>query len=230
METVDIVREVVSNIDNAIALTSIVDNADGTYLLNTNDTLHLQDGFPLVIGGNDYTIVTVVKDVSVLISGSVLPVLTSFNVYAPVYFHGTVIRVNAEMKTTADAQNIFSRTPFIYLKEVLTDKVNSKFNKSPIEKETTLKILFLTQSKFKDWKTTEHYSKSIYQMTNLANRFIESCYANKTIWEFQDYEMIPHANFGVYVDNGHNKSIFEDQLSGIEMNISLPFLRQDECN
>lgn len=232
METVDIIREIVEGLELTFFAKTITDNGNGTFTLATNDTLHLQENFPLVIGVNSYTIKTVTKDVSIVLSGSVIPNVTSFEVYTPRYYHGTVIKAKGEMENGVNAHNIYDRTPFIYLKEILTDKVNSKFKVTPFEKETSLQLLFLTQSKLHDWKTTDHYEKSIYPMANLVKNFINALYDSKHIGRFEDYETINHVNFGVYVtDKGNTKSIFSDQLSGVELNITLPFRKQPlACN
>lgn len=61
-------------------------------------------------------------------------------------------------------------------------------------------------------------------MANLVKNFINTLYNSKYIGRFEDYETINHVNFGVYVtDKGNTKSIFSDQLSGVELNITLPF-------
>ena len=96
--TVDIIKRVVAAIDNTFKVSSIIDNSDGTYTLETCDTLHLQENFPLVIDGNDYLVNEVVADTSITIAGSVLPTATSFEIYPPVYFHGTVIKAMEDMK------------------------------------------------------------------------------------------------------------------------------------
>jgi hypothetical protein len=227
METVDIIREIVEDIDNSFTATSIVDNGDDTYTIETNDTLHLQVGFPLTIGAVEYEITALTKDVSITISGASVPVLTTFDVYAPVYYHGTVVRVVAEMTTQAQAQNVFSRTPFIYLREILRDKKQSRYSQSNIDRETDLQILILTQCKPEDWNTADHYTKSIYPMANLTNRLIEAIYRNRKIGKFEEYETANHVNFGVYVtDKGNKANIFVDKLSGIELNITLPIKKQ----
>lgn len=232
METVDIIREVVEAINSTFTAKTITDNLDGTFTLTTCDTLHLQDGFPLKINGNDYEIITVTKDASILISGAFLPAIKIFPIYLPTYYHGSVIKVQAEISGGADASNLFARTPFIYLKEILTDKNNSKYNQSPIEKVPTLQMLFLTQCKYTDWKIVDHYAKSIQQMRNLVDRFILSLYADKRIGKFQDYDTVNHVNFGVWVtDKGEMKHLFNDNLSGIELKISPPILKQNaQCN
>jgi hypothetical protein len=227
METVDIIREVVEAISIEFTAKTITENANGTYTLTTDDTLHLQEGFSITIGAVTYEILTVVKDALITINGISLPTIKVFNIYPPVYYHGTVRKVKAEIKGATTAQNVFARTPFIYLREIIEDNVNTKYANSTIEKTTDLQILFLTQCNYADWKIVDHYSKSIGPMRNLVENFVDKLYKNKMIGRFENYRAKPHVNFGVYVtDKGETKSIFTDNLSGIEMNITLPFKRQ----
>lgn len=227
METVDIIREVVEAINIEFTAKVITDNANGTYTLTTDDTMYLQEKFSITIGAVVYEIKAVVKNVSITIEGSVLPTIKVFNIYAPVYYHGTVIKVKSEIAGETNAQNVFAHTPFIYLREIIEDENNSKYSDSPIAKTTDLQILFLTQCDYADWKIVDHYSKSIAQMRSLVDNFILRVYENKKIGEFDNYKTKNHVNFGVYVtDKGNNASIFTDNLSGIELNIRLPFKKQ----
>lgn len=226
METVDIIGEVVESINNVFVVKDITDNGDNTYTLTSCDTLHLQEGFPLTISGNSYEITDVIKDTSITISGSVLPTASSFTIYEPIYYHGTVIKVKSEMAGETDSHNVFSRTPFIYLREIIEDVYNSKYSGSPIEKTSKLQILVLTQANYIDWKIIDHYQQSIQPMKNLVDRLILALYASKKIGKFTEYTIKNHVNFGVYVtDKGNTKSIFTDNLSGCELNIEVPFLK-----
>lgn len=227
METVDIIREIVEAISIEFTAKTITNNGNGTYTLTTDDTMYLQEGFSITIGAVTYEILMVVKNTLITIKGSALPTIKVFNIYPPVYFHGTVIKVKAEMKGAVNAQNVFARTPFIYLREIIEDTVNTKYADSPIEKTTDLQILFLTQCNYADWTIVDHYSKSISQMRSLVENFVDKLYKNTKIGRFESYKAKPHVNFGVYVtDRGETKSVFTDNLSGIEMNITLPFKKQ----
>lgn len=230
METVDIIYDVVNAINKKIIIDSIVDNLDGTYTISTENTKWCQETFKINIGGNDYKVLIVDKDKEIVVSGATLPTGTSFDLYEPTYYHGTVINVNKEMKMGANAHNLYSRTPFIYLKELLKDSYNSSYNDSPIEKESDLVILFLTQCKYQDWNTIDHYSKSIAPMRALVEGFLSSLRKNINVGKFQAYDIINHVNFGVYTtDKGNTKSIFNEHLSGCELNIKIPITRQKNC-
>jgi len=231
-ETVDIVGNVFDEMNLTIEVDLIVDNGDGTYRIDTCKTKHLQEGFPITIDGNSYTIKTVVNNISITLSGSALPSVTEFEAYSPYYFHGTVIKVKDDMKAPQGSENLFSRTPFVYLKEIIKDTNFRKRSGSVLNRTTDLQIFFLTQAKFKDWKTVDHYEKSIAPMRNLVDMFIKALEKNVLIGDFAKTSdtTTPHVNFGVYVDSkGHTQSIFVDQLSGIELEITLPIRKEKDC-
>jgi hypothetical protein len=227
METTEIIETIVGGINNKLTVKTITDNNDNTYTITTNDTLWLQVHFPLKISGNDYTIIDIVKNVSFTVSGDALPNVSTIDIYEPTFYHGTVINVKQDMANP----DVYSRTPFIYLKELLEDDNFSKYSGSPIKKESDLVILFLTQCKMKDWKTVDHYTHSIAPMRNMVDKFIQSLYKSKLIGKFERYQTINHVNFGVYTtDKGMTKAIFNDQLSGIELRIKIPFIKQNCTN
>jgi hypothetical protein len=236
METVDIIREIVEGINKTIEIDSVVDNGDGTYTLLTCKTLYIQENFPITINSNDYTVTTVVKNTSIVVKGDVLPTADSFDLYAPYYFHGTVIKTKNEMETkkALNGDTQLAILPFTYLKEILRDKNFRAGSGSPFKKETDLQLFHLTYSDFTDWSTTDHYEKSVKQMTVMADLFIESANNHSLVAPFEDLPdtTTPRVNFGVYVDNGNETRIFVDQLSGVEQTLTLRFYGDDDscCN
>jgi len=234
METVDIIETIVDALTLTFKVDSVVDNGDDTYTIYTCNTLHLQVGYPVTINNVEYEILSIVRGVSITVSGSALPPTADFTIAAPLYFHGTVIKAQEDMLTIGDSDNVFNRTPFIYLKEIISDKKYASGSVSPLDRETTLRMFFLTMSDFANWKTAEHYEMSITPMRNLIENFIDKLEKSPLIGKFEDYETTNHVNFGVYVDaKGHTGSVFVDHLSGIELNITLPFYKQNRttnCN
>ena len=229
METADIIGQIVNELDYEIKVDSIVDESGGIYTVNVCETLHLQEGFPITIDGNDYTIEEVVNNTSIKLKGTVLPNVEEFNAYPVYYFHGTVIKLQDDMNAQKDASVLSTRMPFIYLREQLKDKRFTKYSDSPLGKLSDLVLLFLTESKYQDWKTVDHYEKAIAPMRNLTDMFIEAVNKSVLVRKFKEYDTINHVNFGVYSTNrGSKQALFTDQLSGIELDASFPFSK-DAC-
>lgn len=233
METVDVIQSVFDAMDLTVTVDSIVDNGNDTFTLFSCETKHLQEGFPLTIGANSYTITAINNNVSITLSGTIVPNVTSFEAYVPHYFHGTVIKVKDDMKAPQGSENLFSRTPFVYLKEIIKDTNYRRRSGNVLDRTSSLQIFFLTQSKFKDWSTINHYEKAIAPMRNLVNMFIESLFNSTLIGDFskEPDTTTPHVNFGVYVDSkGHTQSIFVDKFSGIELEINIPIKKEKPCD
>ena len=229
-ETVDIINTIVSGINKTFTAKNIVDNGDGTYTLNTCDTLYLQEKFILSIDSIDYLIETIGRDSFIKISGPTLPTLLTFEIYSAHYFHGTVIKTKNEIEVVRDmdGNGQLAIVPFIYLKEILSDTNFREGNGSPFSKESDLQLFYMTSSNFTDWKTTDHYEKSIVPMNRLVELFLDSAERSGLVGDFFDDPdtTTPRVNFGVNTVNGNTKALFVDQLSGIQQKIKLKFYKQ----
>ena len=224
LETTDIVEALVDELAFTFEATNVIDNTDGTYTLETCNTFHIQECFYITNDGNQYLVTKVIKDTSITIQGSFLPV-PMFDVYKPYFFHGTVIQTNLELSKQG---NVNGRTPFVYLLEILKDRFFE--DDSIVERESDLRLFFLTQANFEDWKNADHNEKAILPMRSLAYNFINTLKNNKKIAKFVEYEIINHVKFGVYTtEKGHEKKVFNDNLTGVELRITLPVMQDFEC-
>jgi len=227
IETVDIVESLVSQLDFTFIIDSCTDNLDGTYTLATCNTYQLQTlpNCPISIDGSSYVITEVVNNQSITIKGTSKPIVTEFAIPKPFYFHGTAIKTNIELSKI----DTFNKFPMVYLLEVLQDRFFARDEVN--ERETDLRLFFLAPSKFGEWTTDDHYKGAILPMRNLAYQFIKVLNDSKLINNFAEYTLINRVNFGVYVtDKGNESRIFNDDLSGVEMRITLPIKRNLNCN
>jgi len=229
-ETVDIVKSLVDSMSFTMTISSIIDNGDGTYTLNSCNTYYLQECFKVVYEGVSWTITNVDKNVSITIKPVLgtppIPTTLELNVYDPYYFHGTVIQTNLELEQISNSS---LKTPMIYLLEVLEDTFFNDDNR--LEREADLRLFFLTQANFVDWKTQDTYNNAIAPMRSLCYSFIDTLNSSKIISNFAQYRVINHTKFGVYMtDKGYEKRIFDDNLAGVELRITLPVVRVNNCN
>ena len=227
-ETVDIVKDLVSSMSFTFVATAMVDNG-GTYTFTTCNTYHLQECFEVTIDGAVFTITDVNKNVSItvkpILDSTPAPTVLTFSIYNPYYFYGTVIQTNLELEQISNSS---AKTPMIYLLEVAEDKFFS--NDNQLERESDLRIFFLTQANFVDWKTQDTYENAINPMRSLCYSFIDTLKASKIIGRFNEYRLTNHTKFGVYMtDKGYEQRIFNDNLAGVEMRISLPILQSNTC-
>jgi hypothetical protein len=84
---------------------------------------------------------------------------------------------------------------------------------------------------FQNWNTDDHYSNAIIPMRNLCFAFIEEVNNSFMFSDFTDYNLINHVKFGVFTDNkGHTNNFFNENLSGVEMRVTLPVYKNIACS
>lgn len=215
--TPDIIEELFDKINLKLVTSSIVDNGDD-FTLFTDDTLHLQAGFPLTIDSVVYQITAVEYCVSVTLTGASVPVLTEFNIYKPFYFHGTILATKNEQ---GDIQP-FDKTPMGYLMENIKDRFHNDF--STISRTSPIRIFFLSQNDWAGDTTDEHYEKVIKPMNNLLDNFINVLRHSNIIANFvkTEYNIINLTKFAEYENKtGAIKTIFDLNLGGCELQIEI---------
>ena len=228
-ETVDIVKDLVGSMSFTMTITLINDNGDDTYTLYSCNTYHLQECFKVLYEGANWTITNVDKNVSITIKpvldSTPIPTTMELDVYDPYYFYGTVIQTNLELEQISNSS---LKTPMVYLPTVLEDTFYNDDNR--LERESDIRLFFLTQANFADWKTQDTYTNAIEPMRALAYSFIDTLNDSKIISNFAEYRLTNHSKFGVYVtDKGYEKRIFNDDLAGVELRISLPIVQINNC-
>jgi hypothetical protein len=232
-ETVDIVKELISQLDIIVKFKSIVDNGDGTYTIETCNTGYLAPCSAFVLDAVNYEVINevgyeFVYNEKFTIKGNIIPTATEVTLDALKYYHGTVIATKQELKKKELSSDKF---PMAYLLEVLKDDFKNK-DDSRIDRVSPLRLFFLSETDENNWTTEEHYEFSIKPMRNLVYRFISHLNGSSTIGEFDDWSAENHAKFGVYISSkgGHTQRVFDDKLSGVELRINLPILKSRVCN
>ena len=231
-ETVDIVEELISQLDIVVKFKSIVDNGDSTYTIETCNTGYLFPCYDFQIDGIDYTVLNeegkeFVFNEKFTIKGDVVPTATEITLDSLKYYHGTVIATKEELARKELSSNKF---PMAFLLEVLKDDFNN-IDDSRVDRNSELRLFFLSETDEDNWTTNEHYEFSIKPMRNLVYKFIAHLNESNLIGKINSYSAINHAKFGVYLSSkgGHTKRIFNDKLSGVELMIDLPILKSRVC-
>jgi len=231
-ETVDIVEELISQLDIVVKFKSIVDNGDGTYTIETCNTGYLFPCYDFQIDGIDYTVLNeegkeFVFNERFTIKGNIAPIATEITLDSLKYYHGTVIATKEELARKELSSDKF---PMAFLLEILEDDFNNVFD-ARIDRNSQLRLYFLSETDENNWNTNEHYEFSIKPMRNLLYKFIAHLNESTMIGDFDSYRAINHAKFGVFVSSkgGHTERIFNDKLSGVELRIDLPILKSGAC-
>ena len=232
VETVDIVKELIEELTLEVDFKTITDNGDSTYTITTCDTSYMYPCFKFVLDGVTYTVTNTVGNEFAFneeftISGNVVPTSTSVTLPALNYYHGTVIATKEELKLEELSSDKF---PMVYLLEVLSDDFDSDPTSS-INRNSALRLFFLSETEGNDWNTNEHYEYAIKPMRNVVYNFINHLEVSRRIGSFDSWTATNHAKFGVYVSGvGHTRRIFDDKLSGVEVNITLPIKEAVWCS
>lgn len=220
----DILQTVVDLIAPVVKIELVVDNGDGTFDITVCEKFYMQKTFDIVINSITYKIKEI-SDLVITITGTVLPTIGTFALYKPFFFHGTVTQTNIELsKKDAD-----KKIPMVYNVEILPEKFKDP-TESPNEFEADLRLFFLTEARFEDWTTNDFFSDAIAPMKALLEIFLEKLESFKGIGFIEDRDLVSHTKFGVFItDKGYEKNLFADKLSGVEMKIVVPVLRQIIC-
>lgn len=154
--------------------------------------------------------------------------MTTFEVPLLHFFHGTPIAIGAELDKINDAGN---KTPMMWMME----NFQERFYDDPLlrlERETTLRLFFLTQANHRQWVTQQAYDHSIAPMRRLMELFVDVI-KNDGTFDVTDltYSVYNYAKFGVYInEKGMPTNKFADNLSGVEMSFVLKRYKPDCCD
>lgn len=216
--TVDILDDFINLLDlSGLVLSSVFDGTDTT--LSMAKTYHARKNMMLNVDGNDYLILEVVNNMSIKVSGEVVDPI-NYTVPNPFYFHGTPLMTNAHHISGAKEDD---KLPMVYLYEILREK--DKPVDSRTVRESDLRLFFLDSADFENWNTDAHYSYRLLGLNNLVDAFIDAARAYKCCFYLDETEFtrINHVKWGTWKDNsGHEQRIFDDDLTGVELNFTLP--------
>jgi hypothetical protein len=202
---------------------SLVDNLDGTYSFGVCNKRNLIVCSIVFFDGLPYEVTSINGNI-ITVSGGSVPV-GEMTYPVTYFFNGTPIMVGNELDRVLDASQ---KTPMAYLYEPLTDDFNDE--ESMIERDSRIRLFFLDQSNFMDWDTEQHYSGAVQPMYELAQAFVAYLRTNGGVGELGDYSITYIPNFSIVRNqNGTTKKIFNDDLSGVELSISIPFLKSYVC-
>lgn len=215
--TVDILEDFINTLDLSGQVISFSDDGTNTTLV-VEKTFHARKKMQLNVDGTDYEIFSVVNNQSITVVG-VLGAAASYTVPNPFYFHGTPMMTNAHINGAKERDKL----PMIYLYEILRER--DKRENSRIVRESDLRLFFLDSADFDDWETDDHYTLRLLGLNNLVDEFIAAAREYQCCFYLfeTDFTRINHVKWGVWKDNaGHDRRIFDDNLTGVELSFTLP--------
>ena len=227
-ETWEIVKNLVDEMQPFIdgGANQWIDNGDGTQTLNVCNTYWVEFMTEIEISAIMYPIASVVKDTSITITGS-RPFDNKFKVVKPTFYSGTIKQTNLEL--SQDNKDVLERSPMAYLFRDIEDTFLPL--DSFIERETSIRLFFLSSENFEDFTAEKNSEESLEPLRQLAYYFIDEVVKkSKLIGRIESsYNVRDYSKFGTEDANGYVNNIFNDQLSGVEVAITLPIKRDETC-
>lgn len=217
---------IVNAMDKSIICQSITDNGDGTYTFTCSNTKWITTGFNVIIGLNSYLIVEFECNEWIKVSGSVLPTQLTFDIYPFKFKHGTIKAVASELN---QLHNYTDRLPLLFLHDITEDKIH--FDKvDAVDNNVDVKLYFLIDCDYANWNINDSDLKAVNPMRNAVNEFIKSLSVSQYVAQLTSIGTVRNYNrFGNFDDNGVLKNIFNEYLSGVQLRVSIPFLKECEC-
>jgi len=208
-------EEIVSRMNTSLEFSSYLDKT-----FYTCDTKWLRVGKMITgknaIGGDETaTITAITKDESFTIDNENLIDLP--NCPAPFSIVGTRLATN--MEWTKATNNMFDKTPLIWLVESHNEKVYGE--DSSIERDMTMKVVFVDETDIVNYSTTAHRINVVEPMLELQAEFVKVINKMPTYKKITDFSRDTFSRFGVETEQGMMKNILDANLSGIVVSFSV---------
>lgn len=227
-DTVDIIRDIVASMTPNITIDEATDNLDGTYTLKTSNTYWLRPVKNVLIGSKKYQIVSFVINESITIkdvtTGAGIPVVTSFPLPAPNFFHGATVPASDQQSKEKSAA---LKTPFIWLYERLDEKpildVFSRWGR-----ESNPRLFFMDEADSKNQYAPDQKFSVTDPMRQMVELLIDVINNEPSLYkEIEDYNSTAIANWGQFTtDKGNADRFFSQDLSGQLLNLELTTTKQ----
>lgn len=206
--------QIIKNLVASLQVNFLISNAsvDGdNFKLETECTWWLSINCDIVIDNKPYTIVSFLINDHIIVSGPSIPVVNSFAVPVPEFLNGTLKMAREEVTAEPDKELVF---PLVYLKEIIKDDEEDD-DESMIDREADLRLFFIASADTENWLTDDHYENVIDPMQSMVSLFKAKVKVNKLFVDNAKYNSLPLNN--ISVDEDQNKSLFDTNLSGIEL-------------
>lgn len=232
--TIDILRDLIAAMDFTIEITAITTTTivlDGRTVtvkrLTVCDVMHAEPGRDITLSEGTYTLrrIDATNRYFYIITTDTLA-LQSFELYPPVFYHGTPIATGIELN---QEQTAADKTPMIWFAEIATDEYFDQ--DSSLDRFIRGELFFLTQNDPEKWLTDESYLNAVDPMRRLAEHFLADVQASNVFYtdEFK-YNLIAYPKFGVYIrEKGVLVEKFADKLAGVQLPSCLTVINTYDC-
>jgi len=143
----------------------------------------------------------------------------------PTFMSGTKLAVNSEwLSLTNDMRN---KLPLIWLLESIEEQ---EFGiKSAIERKSKIRVLFLDDNNPKQYLIKDYRKNVVSPMLGLKDSFVDAINKNLIFDYIENWSSKPFTRFGTENENGYLNNILDADLSGVQLDITLPIHKRKEC-
>jgi hypothetical protein len=217
----EFLKPIIEDYKGVVIIDNIQLNNDNSIFIFTCNTLYLTKGKVIVINGFNYYVEEVLKDYRITLTkiGHNQDInVDSFELYSFKYFHGTVKGTNRDRTNLPHDDK---QTPITYFFEQNRENYDTTKGSSLLG-TFPIKIFFLDSNKFEEDYTDGTYNDVIKPMRSAVEVFINSLTENKYVQDVSSVNLINETRFATFVtSNGYDKTLFDEQLSGVEVNLTL---------
>lgn len=143
-------------------------------------------------------------------------------------FFQTGTRLAANQEWTMADSNLQNKLPLVWLLETINERFYGI--QSPLERESELRIFFLNETDITQFYTEDHRNNVVQPMTNLAQSFVNVVNNTPSFKKVDQWQIRTFSRFGVETQQGVVKNILDANLSGVELQITLPVYKTNTCS
>lgn len=223
-QIVDIVGDLVAKLGFTIIITSNTDNGQGKHQLFMDNTYYLTVTKIIEIDGSDYRVTAVDFNKSINVESIGTPVtitVTTFDLPAPLFFHGTIVSTEREVLATSESKP--SSYPIVYLLEEISEEFENR-KSMLLERKSSITLFFLTMYDPETTSLNPDLLQDILKpISNLDEQFMDVLRKEPGIEQLEGTRRrtnIPR--FAITSRKGEEEKIFNENLSGVRLEITLP--------
>ena len=225
IKTQDLLSHLVDRLRDTGTISSI-SHSGNIYKIFTLDTKSLEVGWHVTIGTTDYKILSFATDTYL---GLYFTVKSTKNVSgsiwkakAPYFFYWTPLEVSNELNPAPN--------DIVYPCVVLFEPIPNSLSIDPTtntNQKPQCEIVFMGEAQYANWTEAQpYYDYVINKLQVWVNRFLDDMRYSPYSKYINFYEMLQgeqkaFEKWGRYKPN-ESKSIFNDELSGIDLKITIP--------
>ena len=226
-QIVDIVKSIVEQLGFAITITSNTDLGGGKHKLFMSNTYYLTKKKGIKIDGNEYIVLDFKFNEFITINpvGHTNPVtVDTFDLDAPIFFHGTVSETDREvvlfMLENPDSY------PIAYLFENIRETI-SLDRLNPVDRTAPIQLFLLDIANYADNLSEDYLEDVLKPLSNIETKFLEVIRKDKTIGKLTGtYNRGNLSKFARFDNNGATKLVFSEELTALEIGITLPIRKK----